>query len=99
MSSATEGADLPLASVRAPYGGATCRRCKRPIIWLLTAANGRRLPVDRIPTTDGTVEVLAVSFGEPVARLHADPPPAGHVRYRVHFPSCKPRPRGWRARR
>jgi hypothetical protein len=92
----------PLASRRLRWDGHTrCRTCRRPVIWLVTEANDKRLAVDATPTDDGTVEVLPAAFGEPVARVHGhnDPPPEGHQRYRVHAASCRSAPRGWRGRR
>lgn len=88
----------PLATVEASYRGAKCNACKASVIWAITVTNNKRICLNARPTADGTVEVLRVAFGEPVVRLHGQPPPEGHLRYRVHLASCQPVVRGWRGR-
>ncbi|MFJ5105185.1 hypothetical protein [Streptomyces sp. NPDC088554] len=34
-----------------------CRRCRAPICWEFTTANGRRQPVDATPAADGNLAV------------------------------------------
>lgn len=90
-------AEVTWATCRAPNEGARCRRCRGPVIWTDTA-NGRKLAVDPVPTTDGRVELQRVA-GKLYAVQHGGPPPEGQVRYRAHVAACTPRVRGWRGRR
>lgn len=87
-----------LDSVELAYKGAKCRACRASVVWAITVSNNRRICLDARPQPDGRVEVLRTAFGEPVVKLHGTNPPEGHVRYRVHLASCKPRSRGWRGR-
>lgn len=72
-----------------------CSRCRAVVIVAVTQKNGKRMPLDRFPADDGTVELVPASYGPPVAIVHGGPEP-GQVRYRVHFPTCEkraPRPK------
>lgn len=41
-----------------------CRSCDAPIEWAVTA-NGKRMPIDAEPTTDGTILLRHRYVGEP----------------------------------
>lgn len=65
-----------------------CRRCGDVVVVAVTQKNGKRMPLDRHPADDGTVELVHAAYGPPVAIVHGGPQP-GEVRYRVHFPTCE----------
>ena len=62
---------------------ARCRSCGAPVFWAVTE-NERRMPVDALPTTDGT---LAVVFGYPNRSRAAGPDYQGE-RFTSHFATC-----------
>ena len=67
---------------------ATCRSCGAPILWVVSAASGKAMPVDADPVEDGNVTLDGLT-----ATVH----PAGQgdllgdagPRYRSHFATCK----------
>lgn len=46
---------------------ARCRSCRAPVIWALTEAHRRRMPVDAEPTPDGNV--LLTDDDPPIAQV------------------------------
>lgn len=69
----------------------TCRSCNAPIVWAITAAKGRNMPLDPEPVDDGNVWVIEHPLhGLPVvgvALQHSDIP--GDVETFVsHFVTC-----------
>ena len=56
---------------------ATCRGCGAPIIWATTSA-GKRMPVDPVPTAQGTL-VLRLGGRPYVPRMSEYRPPVAHV--------------------
>ena len=69
-----------------------CRTCGHPIVWVITDANGRRMPLDPEPVADGNVWVDRIEGGSRVVMvaLHADAVPRSiALRYQSHFVSCK----------
>jgi hypothetical protein len=77
-----------------------CRSCGKPIVWALTVTGGR-MPVDRDPCAEGTIElayrrgVWAATVLDRAARRLL----AGHelVLRQSHFASC-PDAAAWRSR-
>lgn len=70
-----------------------CRSCGAPVVWRLTPS-GKRMPVDPVPTGDGTVVIdgakaIALS-ADALADLDAWEP-----RYTSHFATC-PQADAWR---
>ncbi|WP_433406923.1 hypothetical protein [Streptomyces sp. CA-146814] len=47
----------------APHRITACRRCRAPIVWCLTSANGRRQPIDAVPDEKGNVAVSSGADG------------------------------------
>ncbi|WP_335936656.1 hypothetical protein [Streptomyces sp. PTD5-9] len=68
-----------------------CRRCRAPICWALTTANGRRQPVDAAPTADGNLAVTNGADGQlyvrSLTRAHPEPRP-GEWRAMPHHATC-----------
>lgn len=78
-----------------------CRTCKAPIRWCITAAKGRRIPLDPIPVDDGNCWVMHYEGGVPVVgvALNGDGVPAAEAhRYVAHWVTC-PDSDSWRTRR
>jgi hypothetical protein len=73
--------------------GAKCNSCGAPIIWAETIT-GRRMPLDRKPTTDGNIilgvrheqaNLALVQTAQTLAKLQAK----GERLYTSHFATCK----------
>lgn len=67
-----------------------CTGCGAPILWLRTAATGRRCPIDPAPVPDGNIVIrgdtavyLALSLYETDGQ-----PQEGELRYKSHFATC-----------
>ena len=76
-----------------------CARCKAPVVWAETAANGKPIPLDPEPVDDGNIALHKRRVGIPVAtvlgRRQLDALRGQAVRfgpplvlYRSHFASC-----------
>ncbi len=72
-----------------------CRSCGRLVIWAVTK-NGKRMPVDASPTSDGTIALdegpdgaVKASVAGPAPELLWEP------RYTSHFATC-PEAARWR---
>jgi len=72
---------------------ATCTSCGAPIRWAVTK-NGKRMPVDATPSSDGNVVLIPRLRGEaPEAHVYRDPTdaaagaPDGDT-YLSHFSTC-----------
>lgn len=79
---------------------AECRSCHAPVRWCITAANGKRMPIDPEPVPDGNVWIVRIEGGMPVvgvALSAAGVPPTEALRYQSHFVSCEDRDT-WRKR-
>jgi hypothetical protein len=79
---------------------AECRSCHAPIRWVITAANGKRMPLDPDPVSDGNMWVDHIEAGLPVMEvaLSGDGVPANvPLRYVSHFVTCPDR-ESWRTR-
>lgn len=70
--------------------GSACRSCGQEILWAVTAAKGRRIPLDPEPVPDGNVILVQVTTGvtEAVVLRAEDRPAAGKARYVSHFSTC-----------
>lgn len=72
-----------------------CRRCRAPIVWCLTTANGRRQPVDFEPTEEGNVAVMqgpdGVLYVRTVTAARPDIRP-GEWRAMPHHATCAASP-------
>jgi len=76
---------------------ATCRSCRMPIRWVMTA-NGKRMPLDPSPDPEGNVWIVGMEEGVPSVEvaLTADAVPANvPFRYVSHFVTCPDRD-SWR---
>ena len=65
-----------------------------PIRWCVTAATGKRIPLDPEPVADGNIFVSHIDHGMPVVHvvLHHDQVPRGEpFTYQSHFVSCPDR--------
>ncbi len=76
-----------------------CGSCHAGIVWAVTAANGKRMPVDHEPSDTGNVLLIAQDYDPPVAvivptakRHHHE----GKLRT-SHFVTC-PDAGSWRKR-
>jgi len=70
---------------------AYCRSCRAPVRWVVTAANGRRMPLDPDPVKDGNVWIDGMQDGVPLVKvaLCADDVPRNvPIRYVSHFVTC-----------
>ncbi len=66
----------------------TCRSCQAPIIWAWTG-QGRRIPLDSEPVTNGRFVLNATGGGEPIAiYVGKAATPPGTDRYDSHFATC-----------
>jgi hypothetical protein len=77
---------------------AQCRSCHAPIRWVITAANGKRMPLDPEPVADGNMWVERIENGLPVMEvaLSGDGVPTNvPFRYVSHFVTCEHRDQ-WR---
>lgn len=81
-----------------PPGVCRAATCRRPLLWALTAANGRRIPLDPDPGVAGNIRLTGktafVLGGDDLAAAHA----AGEMLYTSHFATCPGR-QGRRGRR
>ena len=67
---------------------ALCKGCPAQVSWVLTVG-GRRMPLDVVPTADGTVVVEVQADGTVRARvLTGSELPAQGVAYRPHWQTC-----------
>ncbi len=68
-----------------------CKSCRAPIVWAVTAKNGKAIPIDPVPTYDGNIRLEN--------RDEQRQPPIAHVvgaqqelvrtpRYTSHFATC-----------
>ncbi len=74
-----------------------CESCHAPIIWAVTAATGRRMPVDFEATPGGNI-ALRPAPQAPVATVLSVARQFGRTDLRTsHFASC-PDSRSWRTR-
>lgn len=72
----------------------TCRSCRAPVRWCITAANGKRMPIDPVPVPDGNVWVDHIEGGTPIVMvaLHHDAVPRNvPLTYVSHFVTCPDR--------
>jgi len=79
---------------------AQCRSCHAPVRWVVTAANGKRMPIDPVAVADGNVWVDHIEGGMPVVNvaLNEDGVPKNvPLRYVSHFVTCPERAE-WRRR-
>lgn len=79
---------------------ATCRSCGAGIWWTVTA-DGKKMPVDEEPVTDGGNVVLALApDGTLKSRVLKDSEeaPEGHRLYKSHFATCPQRDEHRRSR-
>lgn len=75
------------------YPRARCGSCRAEVIWTVTAATGKRMPVDAEPTPDGNVVLAApttrsgapVSYAAQVGALLIED---DGVRFTSHFATC-----------
>lgn len=73
-----------------------CRRCGRPLVWVVNLRNNHLLPVDPDPCRDGVVTIEGTGRtwdGARFARVHASPEVAAMTgldrpRYRPHTVTC-----------
>lgn len=73
---------------------AECRSCHAPIRWVVTAATGKRMPIDPTPVPDGNVWIDHIEAGLPVVHVglsHDDVPRSEPCAYQSHFVSCPQR--------
>lgn len=68
----------------------TCGRCGSVVLLAVTEKNNRQIALDREPTEDGTVTLVAAAYGPPIAVVDKTPLPPGQKRYRVHMARCRP---------
>jgi hypothetical protein len=69
----------------------TCRTCGMPIRWVITAASGKRMPLDPDPVPDGNVWIESMNQGTPVVGVgltRADVPRSVPFAYVSHFVTC-----------
>ncbi len=85
---ATAAADQP-----PQYPTSNCRDCQQPIIWTVTTATARRMPVDPEPVgaDHGNVLLEPGHDGTPRSRVIGNPAGLFGKRwvYRSHFATCK----------
>lgn len=72
-----------------------CRSCGARLLWAITTANGRRIPLDIEPRADGNLHVtFDAKAGQVLASYigqdSPNPPPASQ-RYVAHFATCPTR--------
>jgi hypothetical protein len=75
-----------------------CRSCQAPVRWAITASNGKRMPLDPAPVTDGNVWIDHIEAGTPVVNVglsHDDVPRNIPLTYVSHFVTCPDRD-SWR---
>ena len=76
-----------------------CRSCGAPIIWVETERE-RKMPIDRMPTEDGNVEIIGMKAGVQIVKVHRNantPALFAERRYTSHFVTC-PNADEWRQR-
>jgi hypothetical protein len=69
----------------------TCRTCRAPIVWVVTAASGTSMPVDPDPVPDGNLELIDAGPGQQPRAVVVDPGQLsldGAPRYVSHFVTC-----------
>lgn len=72
--------------------GSRCRSCGAPIVWAVTEAHRRRMPVDAEPVDGGNV--LLSTDDPPLAQVHAPgqaslfADAANRPTYTSHFATC-----------
>lgn len=70
---------------------ARCRDCGAPVVWTLTTANQRRMPVDAEPVEDGNVVLTSGNSGPEarvLTRAELDRRATRTGLYRSHFSTC-----------
>lgn len=71
---------------------AECRSCGAPIVWVMIAKSGKKMPVDRDPVADGNIRLLATSHsdGTPLVAYvkRDDLETLPHERHVSHFATC-----------
>ena len=70
---------------------AKCKSCKAAIEWAITEANGKRIPVDKMPVRDGNLVKTGATIGglkEVHALMLGEEVPRGTPRYTAHFATC-----------
>lgn len=70
---------------------ARCGSCKADIVWAITVATGKRIPLDAQPSEDGNVAVHRDQVnGELIARVLKDGEQTGPWEHRgvSHFATC-----------
>lgn len=76
-----------------PPGVCRAATCRRPLLWAITAANGRRIPLDPEPGLTGNIRLSGMTAhtlaGDELAAAHA----AGEELYTSHFATCPARQR------
>ena len=70
-----------------------CSSCHAPIIWAVTEATGRNIPINANPDhVNGNVELMpppAEGLHMPIARVHAQPPMLPeYPLHTSHFATC-----------
>jgi len=78
------------------YPTTPCGSCKKPVIWTVTA-NGKRLPVDATPTSDGTVALTAAGNQVRSRVVEVKFRFGRRDLHKAHFSSC-PQANTWRRR-
>jgi len=76
----------------------TCRSCRAPVRWCITAATGKRMPVDPDPVPDGNIFVHHIEGGTPIIEVtlsHDEVPRSVPFTYVSHFVTC-PAADSWR---
>jgi hypothetical protein len=75
-----------------------CGSCNAPIRWARTE-KGKPMPLDVEPHPAGTVAIVGVAGGSPVAHVLRRVEISAHAgaRYRTHFETC-PQASAWRIR-
>lgn len=79
---------------------AECRSCHAPVRWVITAATGKRMPIDPVPAPDGNCWVDHFEGGTPVLHVvlsHDQVPTNVPLTYVSHFVTCPDRD-SWRKR-
>ena len=63
-----------------------------PVRWVITAAKGRRMPLDPLPVPDGNVWIDHIEGGTPIVEValsHDSVPRNVPTTYQSHYASCR----------